>query len=244
MTAVQAEWIHDVRKVLRDSTTDFFRHKPLIYWTDFLVSVVIAYTAATTFLVSPILSWPQMIAFPLAVFWLYRLGSLVHEVAHLPQDQMQGFKIAWNLVVGVPTLTPSPFFSAHHRDHHSQRIYGTPHDPEYVSNICEPGNGLSIVAYVGKIVLFPLVVFLRFLLAPLTFVHPTIREWTLTRASSLTMNWRYAAQGDFPRPQNYHGDGATLLDPRYDDSDGSCDRINAVDSDAVIVLLGLQRFVA
>jgi len=34
-------------------------------------------------------------------------------------------------------------------------------------------------------------VFLRFLLAPLTFVHPAVREWTLRRASALTLNRRY-----------------------------------------------------
>ena len=34
-------------------------------------------------------------------------------------------------------------------------------------------------------------VFLRFFLAPLTLLHPKVREWALTRASSLTMNWLY-----------------------------------------------------
>ena len=191
MTATEGGWIRDARTALRDSKTDFFQHKPLTYWTDFLISVVIAYAAAAAFVLSPIFSWSQIIAFPFAVFWLYRLGSLVHEVAHLPQNEMRAFKITWNLVVGIPTLTPSPFFTAHHRDHHSQRMYGTREDPEYVVNVCKPGSWFSMIAYVGLILLFPLVVFLRFLLAPLTFLHPKIREWALTRASSLTMNWLY-----------------------------------------------------
>jgi fatty acid desaturase len=38
---------------------------------------------------------------------------------------------------------------------------------------------------------FPLLVFLRFLLAPLTFLHPRLREVVLERASSLTLNTRY-----------------------------------------------------
>jgi fatty acid desaturase len=38
---------------------------------------------------------------------------------------------------------------------------------------------------------FPLLVFLRFLLAPLTFLHPRLRQWTLEHASSLTLNLRY-----------------------------------------------------
>jgi fatty acid desaturase len=191
MPLSDGNWIRDARSSLRDSTTDFFQHEPLTYWIHFLASVVIAYSAASVFLLSPLFSWPQILAFPIAVFWLYRLGSLVHEVAHLPRNEMRSFKIAWNLIVGVPTLTPSPFFTAHHRDHHSQRMYGTREDPEYVINVCEPGSWLGIIAYMGMILLFPLAVFLRFFLAPLTFLHPRIREWVLTRASSLTMNWLY-----------------------------------------------------
>jgi len=38
---------------------------------------------------------------------------------------------------------------------------------------------------------FPLLVFLRFLLAPLTFLHPRLRRLVLERASSLTLNTRY-----------------------------------------------------
>ena len=53
---------------------------------------------------------------------------------------MRTFKVAWNLLVGVFTLTPSCFFTRHHRDHHSQRMYGTPEDPEYVANVLEAGN--------------------------------------------------------------------------------------------------------
>lgn len=104
---------------------------------------------------------------------------------------MPVFKAAWNLLGGVMTLTPSPFFTRHHRDHHSQRLYGTPEDPEYVANVMEGGNLASIAGYVVHVLAFPGLVFLRFLLVPLTFVHPAVREWTLRKASSLTLNRRY-----------------------------------------------------
>ena len=46
----------------------------------------------------------------------------------------------------------------------------------------------------------PVIVFLRFLLAPLTFLHPKLRLWTLEHASSLTMNWHYKRKvNDFDR---------------------------------------------
>lgn len=184
-------WIREVRQSIRDADADFFRVSPLRYWTDFLVSLVAAYSASTAYLTLPFGSWPQVLAFPLAAFWLYRLGSLIHEVCHLGRHEMPLFKASWNLLAGVVTLTPSPFFTRHHRDHHSQRFYGTPEDPEYVANCLKAGNLTSFVAYVAYVLVFPLLVFLRFLLAPLSFLHPGLREWTLRRASSLTFNRHY-----------------------------------------------------
>jgi fatty acid desaturase len=110
------------------------------------------------------------------------------------------FKGAWNLLAGVMTLTPSPFFTRHHRDHHSQRFYGTPEDPEYVANVLEGGNWRSAASYAAYMLIYPVVVFLRFLLAPLSFLHPRLRQLVLERASSLTLNLRYRRRiNDFDR---------------------------------------------
>jgi fatty acid desaturase len=187
----EAGWVSDARRAIRGAPTDFFAVNPWRYWADFLISLVLAYSSATVYLLSPLGSWPQLLAFPVAVFWLYRLGSLIHEVCHLGHHEMRGFKVAWNLLVGVMTLTPSPFFTRHHRDHHSARMYGTPEDPEYVANVLEAGNWRSGLEYAAFIAIFPLAVFLRFLLAPLTYLSPTLRQAVLERASSLTLNLRY-----------------------------------------------------
>src|SRR5262245_16765410 len=184
-------WIHEARNILQQADVDFFRIQPWRYWLDFILATVLAYTAAGVYCRAALGSWLQLAAFPVAVFWLYRLGSLVHEVCHLGQHEMRAFKVAWNLVVGVMTLAPSPFFTRHHRDHHSQKLYGTPQDPEYIVNSFQPGSIPSLLLYALIVVLFPLIVFLRFFLAPLSFLHPRLREWTLTHASSLTMNYRY-----------------------------------------------------
>lgn len=193
-------WIRDARRTIRQSATDFFKVSPLRYWTDFLISLVLAYSAATIYLLAPLGSWQQLVAFPMAVFWLYRLGSLIHEVCHLGAHEMRVFKVAWNLLVGVFTLTPSPFFTRHHRDHHSQRMYGTPEDPEYVANVLEAGDWKSGLRYAAFILAFPILVFLRFLLAPLTFLDPRLRQFVLERGSSLTLNLRYSRQiTDFDR---------------------------------------------
>ncbi len=191
MTAHAERWIQDSRIAIRESKVDFFRVSPFTYWRDFLVSVAIAYTAATIYLLSPLFSWVQVVAFPIAVFWLYRTGSLIHEVAHLNQKEMRTFKIVWNVVAGVPMLTPSPFYSAHHRDHHAHRLFGTKHDPEYVVNYFRPGSLSSLLFYVGVVLVFPLLVVVRFIFAPLTFLHPKLRTFVLTRCSSLMMNPHY-----------------------------------------------------
>ena len=199
MTAATS-WISEIKQEVQDANTDFFRVSPVRYWFDFLLSLTLAYTAAIIYLDFPIGSWQQIVAYPIATFWLYRLGSLVHEVCHLGHHEMRAFKVTWNLLAGVMTFMPSPFFTRHHRDHHSQKMYGTPEDPEYVVNIFKPGSVLSIVGYGLVVAAFPIVVFLRFFLAPLTFLHPKLREWALTRASSLTMNWRYERKiNDFDR---------------------------------------------
>jgi fatty acid desaturase len=184
-------WIHDVRQAVRSADADLFRVSPLRYWVDFLVSLTASYVAASIYLLAPLGSWQQIVAFPIATFWLYRMGSLVHEVCHLGEHEMPGFKAAWNILGGIMILMPSPFFTRHHRDHHSRRYYGTPQDPEYVANWVEGGNAVSVGGYVLKIMLMPIAVFLRFLLVPLTFVHPRVREWTLRHASALTFNREY-----------------------------------------------------
>lgn len=184
-------WVTEARRSVRDADENFFRVSPPRYWADFLTSLFVAYAAAFAYLSLPLGSWPQLLAFPVAAFWLYRLGSLIHEVCHLRQHEMPAFKAAWNVLAGVMMLTPSPFFTRHHRDHHSRRFYGTPEDPEYVANVMTPGDASSILGYCLHVLAFPVLVFLRFLLAPLSFLHPALREWTLRRASSLTLNRDY-----------------------------------------------------
>ena len=185
------QWVRDSKAAIRNAEIDFFHHSPWIYWRDFLVSTTLAFTFATLFLVSSpsVLQWTVL--FPLAVFWLYRAGSLIHEVAHLGEHEMKAFKITWNLVAGVLMLAPSPFYSAHHRDHHSHRLYGTKQDPEYIVNCFRRGDLLSVLGYLALVLVFPVIVTTRFILTPLTFLHPRLREFVLTRCSSLMMNPHY-----------------------------------------------------
>ena len=87
-----SNWIRDARQTMRDAPINYFKVKAHRYWIDFLFSLVCAYTASTVFLLAPLGSLIQIVTFPLSVFWLYRLGSLVHEVCHLGQHELRGFK--------------------------------------------------------------------------------------------------------------------------------------------------------
>jgi fatty acid desaturase len=187
----QEDWVRNVRATLKDSPENFHQVKPWIFWRDMFFAATIAYVSAAVYLDAPAFSIWQIGGFLIAVFWLYRVGSLVHEVAHLGGHELTAFKVTWNILVGVVTLTPSTFFTGHHRDHHTQRVYGTPQDPEYVVNICERGNVINLIFYFLVVALFPLAVFARFALSPLTFLSPKIREFTLRRLSAFTFNWKY-----------------------------------------------------
>ena len=190
-TTTPTDWVRSVRTTLKNAEQDFHQIKPWIYWRDMIVGATIAYGSAMVYLTAPAFSVWQIVAFVFTVFWLYRVGSLIHEVAHLGGRELTSFKVAWNLLVGVPTLAPSTFFTVHHRDHHTQRIYGTPQDPEYVVNVCPRGSVLNLVFYFLFVAVFPLLVFLRFLLAPLTFVTPGVRDFVLRKMSAFTFNWKY-----------------------------------------------------
>ena len=187
----QEDWVRNVRSTLKTSNSDFHQVKPWVYWRDMIVGATIAYSSAAIYVSSPAFSLIQIASFLVAIFWLYRVGSLVHEVAHLGGHELTSFKVAWNILVGIPTLTPSTFFTGHHRDHHSQRVYGTEQDPEYVVNVCPRGSVMNLVFYFMFVAAFPLIVFTRFLLAPLTFISPKIRNFTLHRLSAFTFNWKY-----------------------------------------------------
>ncbi len=185
------DWIHDARQAIQEGPNDFFEVKAAKYWTDLVLCTVVAYVAAGIYLSSPLFSWKQIAAFPFAVFWLYRSNSMVHEVCHLNRSQLPSFRVAWNVLLGVPTLFPSTFFTSHHRDHHSGRHYGTPQDPEYIVNVFTPGSMASTIFYFAHVLVYPVFALLRFMFAPISYLHPTWRDFTLRRLSSFTLNWRY-----------------------------------------------------
>ena len=120
------DWVRDVRAVFHNSQADFHQVKPWRYWRDMLFGGLIAYASAAIYVSAPAFSIVQLLAFLVAIFWLYRVGSLVHEVAHLGKHEMTSFKVTWNILIGIPTLTPSIFF------------YGAPSRPSQSASLWNP----------------------------------------------------------------------------------------------------------
>lgn len=177
-----------IRQV-RARIKDLFRPSAFIYWADFLFHVTLGYASASIYFVAPLFSWQQILAYLIAGFSLFRVGSFIHEIVHMSGRHLLGFRIAWNAIAGVPMLMPS-FFYRNHVDHHSQKHYGTGLDGEYLPL----GSGLlrEVAYFFAQIVLLPAFVFLRFfLITPISFLHPKLRRWTLERASFFVINFGY-----------------------------------------------------
>lgn len=189
--------------VARHVVRDLFTHRPAIYWADFLSSILLGYL---TFGLSR--RWDDVLPFVTAVelpVWLsvtarlfffacscllsFRAVNFIHEVVHLPARKFWLFNSTWNLLCGIPFLTPS-FTHEGHLDHHRRRIFGTTADGEYLAL-----GRLSrwwIAAYLSQAVWGPPLAILRFgVLTPVSWLSPRIRDWVHQRFSSLVMDPRY-----------------------------------------------------
>ena len=181
--------VADDKEMLRaavELTRDISAAKAGIYWPDMLGSAVIGYAAlAGTILAS---SLPVALACALvAVLALYRAVSFIHELTHIHKNALPGFRTGWNLVVGIPLLTPSFMYEGVHTLHHARTRYGTAEDPEYLPLALMKPWTLPLFVIIS--LLAPLALIIRFaVLAPLGALLPAVRRVTWARFSSLSIN--------------------------------------------------------
>lgn len=195
-TVVDETWMHDAREIV----ADLYRRSPAIYWTDLLLSACAAWSLTAVYFTAPAWSAAQIVAFLGASVLLFRAGTFMHELVHLPPDQLRGFGVVWNLLVGVPLLAPWIFYR-NHVDHHSAKYFGTPNDGEYLPLAASPLR--ETCKYLAQAPLLPLLAAIRFgLLGPLSWLHRGLREWTLTCASAGVTNPHYRKR--FPQRDQKH----------------------------------------
>lgn len=169
-----------------DLTRELSTANPRIYWTDFLASAVLGYAA----LAVAILAGPfgiKVAAVIVAILALYRAGSFIHEVTHIKHSTVPGFRLGFNLLIGVPMLVPSFMYEGVHNLHHARTRYGTDQDPEYLPlALMKPWTlPLFILASLAA----PFALLFRYgVLGPLSLLMPSLRTFVVERYSGLAIN--------------------------------------------------------
>lgn len=181
----------------RDLTLDIAQARPGIYWTDMILSALIGYGA----MAGAILTDSTLLAIVLGLvssLALYRALLFIHEISHLRNGALPGFRAGWNALVGIPLLTPSFMYEGVHTMHHKRTQYGTIEDPEYLPLALMKPWSLPLFVIVS--VLAPIALLFRFaVLVPLGALIPAVRRLTWARFSALAINpafRRRPAEGD------------------------------------------------
>jgi fatty acid desaturase len=187
-------------KAAADLTRDLNSANPPIYWTDLLLSAGTGYGALAAAILLP--SAPlALLAGLVAVLALYRAGSFIHELTHLKPKAVPGFRLAWNLIVGIPLLVPSFMYEGVHNQHHAKRYYGTAMDPEYLPlALMKPW---TLPVFLVAAALAPIGLIFRYaVLAPLSLLSKRLRTTVVAKYSGLQINpgfRRPAPEGEFAR---------------------------------------------
>jgi len=160
--------------------------RPAIFWLDLLGSAGLGYLALAT-ACSDVAVSIRLLAGAASILALYRAESFIHELCHLKSGAVRGFPLAWNLLIGIPLLTPSFLYDGVHNLHHARTRYGTPEDPEYLRLAAMSPWTLPMSVAMASFA--PLLLIVRFaLLAPLSAIVPPLRQILVERFSALTIN--------------------------------------------------------
>jgi fatty acid desaturase len=179
-----------------DIARDLTRADPKVYWLDLAVTAAVTWLAFAIAATAAQPGW-TLVAGLVAILGLYRGISFIHELTHLKRDDVPGFHFAWNVLIGVPWLTPSLLYEGVHILHHAKDRYGTARDPEYHPLARRPLHELAV--FLGIAFLAPVGTLLRFgVLAPLGFLIPAVRRFTIAKASGMVINTHFS-RDDFDR---------------------------------------------
>lgn len=167
-------------------TEDLMTPNAAVYWVDLLLSAALMWggflLAATTTSLAV-----GLIAGLVSMLALYRALSFIHELTHIRDDEAPGFRLGWNVLVGVPLMTPSMMYEGVHNIHHVKDRFGTALDPEYMP--LSRYTPLSLAGFLLVALLAPVGVVIRSaILTPLSFVVPPLRRFLKRRLSALVIN--------------------------------------------------------
>ena len=187
-------------KAAANLTRDLNAPNPSIYWGDLIASALSGYAGlAGAILLQP--AWLALLCGLVAVLALFRAGSFIHELTHIKKGAIGGFRLVWNLVVGIPLLVPSFMYEGVHNQHHGKTYYGTIDDPEYLPlALMKPW---TLPVFLIAAALAPIGLFVRFaVLAPLSLFSKRLRRMVVERFSGLQINPQFRRpmpEGQFAR---------------------------------------------
>ena len=188
-------------RAARDITKDLGTARGAIYWPDLLLSAGIGYGAMIAAIMSASV-WAVMAFGLVSAVAMYRALMFIHELSHIHRSALPGFRLGWNILIGIPMLIPSFMYEGVHTLHHKRTQYGTIDDPEYLPlALMKPW---SLPGFVLVAMLLPIALIVRFaVLVPLGVVIPPIRRLVWQRFSSLAINpdFRRGAPDDALRPR-------------------------------------------
>ncbi len=176
----------EMLRAARDLTRDIGEARPAIYWADMAASAGVAYAAlaGAILVASPALA---VVLGLVAALAFYRALMFIHELTHIHRDALPGFRLGWNLLVGIPLLTPSFMYEGVHTLHHARTRYGTLEDPEYLPLALMKPWTLPLFVLIA--LLAPVALLLRFaVLVPLGALMPPVRRLVWERMSALSIN--------------------------------------------------------
>ena len=200
--ATRADFLTEDDKAMlraaRDLTKDLGEAQGRIYWPDMVISAALGYAGIAVAILTESVT-VAVIAGLIASLALYRALMFIHELTHIHKSALPGFRTGWNLMVGIPLLTPSFMYEGVHVIHHKRTQYGTIEDPEYLPlALMKPW---SLPLFVIVALLAPIALIIRAaVLVPLGAVIPAIRKFTWERFSALSINpdfRRKPPTGDF-----------------------------------------------
>ena len=197
-------------KAAASLTRDLNAPRTAIYWADMLGSALVGYAGLLGAMLTS--GWAALFAGMVAVLALYRAGSFIHELTHIKQGAVRGFRLAWNAIIGVPLLVPSFLYEGVHNQHHAKTYYGTVDDPEYLPlALMKPW---TLPVFLIAAALAPIGMLVRFgLLAPLSLLSAKLRRLVVERYSGLQINPKFRRpmpQGQFARDWRVQEAAASL----------------------------------
>lgn len=192
-------------------TRDLVNARAAIYWPDFLASALIGYAGLALAIMAGS-GWLALLGGIVATLALYRAAGFIHELTHIRQGALPGFRFGWNLLLGIPLLIPSFMYEQVHTQHHAKTRYGTAEDPEYLPlALMKPW---SLPLFIVAALLAPVALIFRFaVLTPLGLIVPPLRRMIVERYSALSINPAYrrrAPDGAFARMWLWQEAGASL----------------------------------